>query len=43
MGPEEMIVHKNDRVAQMILHEVRNGDRTYVGRYQDSIGVVEAK
>ena len=43
MGPEEMIVHKNDRVAQMILHEVRNGDRTYAGRYQDSIGVVEAK
>ena len=27
MGQEEIVVKKNDRVVQMILHEVRNGDR----------------
>jgi len=43
MGPEAVIVQKNDRVVQMILHEVRNGDRMYSGRYQDSTGRVEAK
>jgi dCTP deaminase len=43
MGQEEMIVNKDDRVVQMILHEVRSGDRMYTGRYQDSIGCVEAK
>jgi dCTP deaminase len=43
MGKEEITVQKNDRVAQMILHEVRNGNESYSGRYQDSIGLVEAK
>jgi len=27
----------------MILHEVRNPNERYSGRYQDSFGVVEAK
>ena len=27
----------------MILHEVKNGSKRYDGRYQDSIGAVEAK
>jgi hypothetical protein len=27
----------------MILHEVREGHRSYSGRYQDSRGAVEAK
>lgn len=43
MGKEEILVSKNDRVAQMILHEVRNPGTCYSGRYQDSYGVVEAK
>ena len=43
MGTEEIVVHKNDRVIQMILFEVRNGEKSYSGRYQDSIGVVEAR
>jgi len=43
MGKEEITVNKNDRVAQMILHEVRNPNKRYSGRYQDSFGVVEAK
>jgi dCTP deaminase len=43
MGRDEIVVKKDDRVVQMILHEVRNSDRMYSGRYQDSIGSVEAK
>jgi len=43
MGKEEIIIHKNDRIAQMILHEVRNPGECYSGRYQDSLGAVDAK
>jgi dCTP deaminase len=43
MGKEDITVKKNDRVAQMILHEVRNPGETYSGRYQDSLGAVGAK
>jgi dCTP deaminase len=43
LGKEEIIVNKNDRVAQMILHEVRNPGASYNGRYQDSFGAVGAK
>jgi dCTP deaminase len=43
MGKEEITVNMNDRVAQMILHEVRNPGECYSGRYQDSFGVVKAK
>jgi dCTP deaminase len=43
MGNEDVIVRKNDRIVQMILHEVRDSDRCYSGRYQDSLGAVEAK
>ncbi|MGA2121033.1 MAG: dCTP deaminase [Methanoregula sp.] len=39
----DLIVRKNDRIVQMILHEVRGGGDRYSGRYQDSIGAVEAK
>jgi dCTP deaminase len=42
-GSEDIFLHKNDRVVQMILHEVRNSDTVYTGRYQDSTGVVEAR
>jgi dCTP deaminase len=43
MGKEEITVNKQDRVAQMILHEVRNPGASYNGRYQDSFGAVGAK
>jgi len=43
MGIEEIKVKQNERIAQMILHEVRNPVQMYNGRYQDSLGVVEAK
>ena len=39
----DIIVRKNDRIVQMILHEVRGGGDGYAGRYQDSIGAVEVK
>ncbi len=43
MGLEHIALHKNDRVVQMILHQVCNGDQVYNGRYQDSNGAVEAR
>jgi dCTP deaminase len=43
MGNEDILVKKNDRVVQMILHEVLNGTKPYEGRYQDSTGAVGAK
>ena len=43
LGSDDIILKKNDRVVQMILHEVREGSQIYSGRYQDSRGAVEAK
>ena len=43
MGSEDISIRKNDRIVQMILHEVRDGNDGYSGRYQDSHGAVEAK
>ncbi len=43
MGNEEIRILKDDRIVQMILHEVREGNHGYAGRYQDSHGAVEAK
>ena len=43
MGADTIAVQKNDRIVQLILHEVREGTRLYAGRYQDSKGVVGAK
>ena len=43
LGSDDLIVRKNDRVVQMILNEVRGGNQSYSGRYQDSKGAVEAK
>ena len=43
MGPEDIEIHPSERIVQMILHEVRNGNERYAGRYQDSLGAVEAK
>ena len=43
MGPEPVDLVEGDRIVQMILHEVRNGDRLYQGRYQDSRGAVETR
>ena len=43
MGNEEIVVKKDERVAQMVLHEVRTPGECYNGRYQDSLGAVGAK
>ena len=43
MGPGDIALHRSERIVQMILHEVKNGSKRYDGRYQDSIGAVEAK
>ncbi len=43
MGPEPVTLAEGERVVQLILHEVRNGDRLYQGRYQDSRGAVETR
>ncbi len=40
---DDLLVKKNDRIVQMILHEVRGNGDGYAGRYQDSIGAVGAK
>jgi dCTP deaminase len=43
MGNEEISLNKDDRVVQMVLHEVNNNNMVYTGRYQDSQGVVGAR
>jgi dCTP deaminase len=43
LGSDNIIIRKNDRVVQMILHEVMESNQCYSGRYQDSRGAVEAK
>ena len=43
LGSDNIIIRKNDRVVQMILHEVMESNQCYSGRYQDSQGAVEAK
>jgi dCTP deaminase len=43
MGREPLALHKEDRVVQMIVHEVIMNDDLYQGRYQDSEGVVPAR
>jgi len=43
MGSEDVSIRTNDRIVQMILHEVRDGRSGYSGRYQDSHGAVEAR
>ncbi len=39
----DLPVRKNDRIVQLILHEVRGEGNGYSGRYQDSKGAVEAR
>ena len=43
MGAEHLTLRKNDRVVQMIFHQVTDGRSTYCGRYQDSTGVIQAR
>jgi len=43
MGPEPITLAGGDRVVQMVVQEVRNGDRLYRGRYQDSLGAVHTR
>lgn len=39
----DIAVKKNDRIVQLILHEVMGDGEGYSGRYQDSHGAVEAR
>jgi dCTP deaminase len=43
MGDEDVAVRSGERVVQIIMHAVMNGERLYAGRYQDSSGAVEAR
>jgi dCTP deaminase len=43
MGGSDLEIRRNERVVQMIFHEVRRGTQLYEGRYQDSLGVVEVQ
>jgi dCTP deaminase len=43
MGSEHIALRKNDRVVQMILHQVSDGAPLYEGRYQDSKGAIKAR
>lgn len=40
---DDLVVRKNDRIVQLILHEVQGSGNGYNGRYQDSIGAVGAR
>lgn len=40
---DDLMIRKNDRIVQLILHEVRGAGEGYSGRYQDSHGAVEAR
>lgn len=43
MGAEDVSLLQNNRVVQMIIHEVKGGNRLYEGRYQDSHGVIQSR
>lgn len=43
MGHEDILVPKQTRIVQMILHFVEEGNELYAGRYQDSRGTVYAR
>jgi dCTP deaminase len=43
MGPEPLEIRKDDRIVQMIIHQVAGSARSYEGRYQDSTGAVGAR
>jgi len=43
MGHEHLTIRKNDRVVQIIFFQVTDGEETYEGKYQDSIGVMRAR
>jgi dCTP deaminase len=40
MGDADIEICQNERIVQMVLHEVRGGTQLYNGRYQDSKGIV---
>ncbi|MCX6686642.1 MAG: dCTP deaminase [Methanoregula sp.] len=43
LGNADIAIQRNDRVVQMVFHEVKGGEMIYQGRYQDSNGIVEAR
>ena len=40
MGAEPLVLRKHDRIVQMIIHQVTAAERTYEGKYQDSVGAI---
>lgn len=42
MGAADIELRENERIVQLILHEVKRGTQLYNGRYQDSKGIVGA-
>jgi dCTP deaminase len=43
-GPEPFEMRKNDRFVQLVLHELSSKTRlTYMGKYQDSQGIVDTR
>ncbi len=43
MGAGDVHLYQHNRVVQMIIHEVKGGNRLYDGRYQDSHGAIHSK
>ena len=43
MGNDDIALKKNDRIVQMIIHEVRDGGTLYSGRYQDRLRAIDAR
>ena len=43
MGSGDVPLYQHNRVVQMIIHEVKGGNRLYNGRYQDSHGAIHSK
>ena len=43
LGQGDIVLSPNDRVVQMIVHQVAGGTEQYAGRYQDSKGAVESR
>gem|GEM_PF-499743 len=43
MGAGDVPLYQHNRVVQMIIHEVKGGNRLYDGRYQDSHGAIHSR
>ncbi|MDH7593939.1 MAG: dCTP deaminase [Methanomicrobiales archaeon] len=43
MSAEPLRLRREERVVQMVLHQVTTNDRVYTGRYQDSEGAIPSR